>query len=115
MNCSREMRDGVVVIHASGSIDHTSAAAFEEAVLPAVDEAAGQRAQLVLDLSGIEYMSSVGLRVLMLAAKQGRTQAVTIAVAGLQPTLLEIFQISRFDKMFSLYDDMDAALVAATA
>lgn len=114
MNFESESRDGVLVIRASGSIDHAGAPAFEQAVLPPL-AGLGSGARVVLDLSGVDYMSSVGLRVLMLAAKAGRTGALAISVAGLQPALREIFQISRFDKVFALHDNLAAALAAGPA
>lgn len=55
-------------------------------------------------------MSSVGLRALMVAAKQARAQGGTIVVSGLGETLREIFQISRFDRVFTVYDGVREAL-----
>lgn len=111
MECSTDQRDGVLVFRASGAIDHGSAEAFEQALIPLLGSLPpGSR--LVLDLSGVDYMSSVGLRVLMLAAKQSKGQSLAISVAGLQPALREIFQISRFDKLYAVHDDVAAALAA---
>lgn len=67
---------------------------------------------IVLDLSQVEYMSSVGLRVLMLAAKQCKGQHGNIAVAALGEQMREIFQISRFDMVFPVYEDRAAAVTA---
>ena len=67
---------------------------------------------IVLDLSQVEYMSSVGLRVLMLAAKQCKGQHSNIAVAALGEQMREIFQISRFDMVFPVYEDRAAAVTA---
>src|SRR5262249_43974723 len=53
--------------------------------------------RLVLDFSKVDYISSVGLRVLMLAAKKAREQDGSIVVAALQPVVREIFEISRFN------------------
>jgi anti-anti-sigma factor len=64
----------------------------------------------VLDFSKVEYISSVGLRVLMLAAKQSREQGGTIVVAALQPVVREIFEISRFNLVFECFGTTRAAL-----
>jgi len=65
---------------------------------------------VVLDFSGVEYISSVGLRVLMVTAKQMRGQAATFAVAALQPVVAEIFAISRFDRVLVVHPDLRSAL-----
>ena len=67
---------------------------------------------LLRDFAGVEYVSSVGLRVLMLAAKQVTAQNGRIVIAALTPVVSEVFQISRFDLIFSVFDTLDSALVA---
>ena len=112
MKFSSETRDGVLVVMVDGAIDHGSAGDFERSLLPLLVEAApGSR--VVMDLAGVDYMSSVGLRVLMLAAKQGKASSLAISVAGLQPSLREIFQISRFDKLYAVHDTVQGALAAS--
>ena len=100
---------GAVVAAPAGPVDHASAAAFEAAVMPALKKAGDEGTPFVLDLSAVNYMSSVGLRVLMLVAKAAKPAGTPVAVAGLQPSLAEIFQISRFDKIFSIYADAETA------
>ena len=59
---------------------------------------------LVLDFAGVEYISSVGLRVLMIAApSRCAAGSARIAVAGLQPVVAEIFAISRFDMVLEVF------------
>jgi anti-anti-sigma factor len=100
----------VVVLSAAGRIDHNSATEFEAELKPYLDDCVGDQGQIVLDLSGVDYMSSVGLRVLMIAAKQARKQQGKVVICGLGPTLREIFEISRFDQVFTLYDDVRTSL-----
>jgi anti-sigma B factor antagonist len=54
----------------------------------------------------------VGLRVLMLAARQMRGRSARIAVAGLQPLVAEIFSISRFNTVLEVFPSLRDALVA---
>ena len=65
---------------------------------------------MILDFSGVEYISSVGLRVLMIAAKQMRARGARIAVAALQPVVAEIFAISRFDSVLDVYPTVRDAI-----
>ena len=110
MDCRKEVKDDVIVLAVDGAIDHESAAEFEQIVIPSLDEAEAAGTGVVFDLTGVDYVSSVGLRVLMLAAKAAKQKSITVVVAGLQATLAEIFQISRFDKIFTIYDTADAAV-----
>ena len=107
----------LLVLDLSGKIDHDSADAFRDALIPHVEAQAVDYQMIVLDMSDVEYMSSVGLRALVLAAKKSKTAARPIAVAGLNETMREIFQISRFDLIFDVYDDVRAAIseLSATA
>jgi len=98
------------VVAPVGRIDHRSAAELEAALLPLVSQAAARRDALVLDLSGVDYISSVGLRVLMIAAKQMRAAQARLSVAALQSVVAEIFTISRFDKVLTVNATLEGAL-----
>jgi len=108
---TRRVADTVIATP-EGRIDHQSAAGFEAALTPLVAEAGARHAPLVLDFSGVDYISSVGLRVLMLAAKAARARKARIAAVGLQSIVAEIFAISRFDSVFEMYPTLPAALDA---
>ncbi len=99
-----------VVARPEGRIDHRSAEAFETALAPWLAEAAGRRGPLVLDFSAVEYISSVGLRVLMVAARRMREQEAPLIVAALQGVVAEIFAISRFDRILVVSVTLDDAL-----
>src|SRR5262249_55881335 len=82
---------GVVVFGASGRIDASNAGLLEERVLGLI--ARGER-RLVLDLAGVDYMSSAGLRVCLLAAKQLAGIQGKLALASLQDRVAEVFKIA---------------------
>ena len=91
-------------------IDHRSAPALESALLPLVDQAIAAKGAVVLDFSAVAYISSVGLRVLMIAAQQMRQAQVPLLVADLQSVVAEIFTISRFDKVIPVCATLEEAL-----
>ena len=114
---SRRYADTIVAAPA-GRIDHQTATAFESALMPLVAEAAslqGGAGGLVLDFSGIEYISSVGLRVLMIAAQRARAQQTRLAMAELRSLVAEIFAISRFDRVLAVHATVEAALAQGPA
>ena len=99
-----------IVASPLGRIDHQSAAPFEAALAPLLVQAGASHGALVLDFSGVEYISSVGLRVLMIAAKQMHENKAQLLVAALQPVVAEIFAISRFYRILTVTDSLDDAL-----
>lgn len=103
-----------LVLSPRGRIDHGSAEAFKAALAPYLD-GSGPGQPLVLDLGGVDYIASIGLRVLMLASRQARAQGGTIVVAALQPLVREIFEISKFTLVFPCFPTVVAALAAPAA
>jgi anti-sigma B factor antagonist/stage II sporulation protein AA (anti-sigma F factor antagonist) len=112
MESTTQQLANVVLIRAAGRIDHTTAKAFEGALLPQLGGCAGEVKKVVLDVSGIVYMSSAGLRVLMMAAKQCQQQGGTLVITALPPLLQEVFAISRFDRVFTIFPTVQEALEA---
>lgn len=102
----------VIVVEPEGRIDYAAGAEFERAVVLLVDPSAGSRTGLVFDLQRVEYISSVGLRVLLVAAKALRARGARIAVANMQPVVEEIIAISRFDKVVETFPTVTDALAA---
>ena len=104
-----------VALFATGRIDHATAEAFRAALVPHLAACAAGRDRVVLDLGGVEYISSVGLRVLMLASKQAKAQGGSLAVADLQPVVREIFEISRFNLVLDVFPTLREALAKLSA
>jgi anti-anti-sigma factor len=104
-----------LVVSPSGRIDQSNADAFQAAIAPAVARCAADKDRLVLDFSKLEYISSAGLRVLMLAAKQAKSQGGTIVISGLSPLVAEIFEISRFTMVFAITPTLRDALAKVSA
>jgi anti-anti-sigma factor len=111
---SRTYADTVVVAPV-GRLDHDHCDGFRAGLQPHLDHAAGRGLDMVLDLSGLEYVSSAGLRCFMLAAKQAGSHGGKIVLAALRPVVSEIFQISRFDMLFEIFPSVREALGAVSA
>lgn len=112
MELSERRAGRAVVLAPAGRIDMGTADQLRERLIPLVTAAGQSGDPVVLDFSGVDYISSAGLRVLMLAAKEARSSGGKIAVAALQPLVNEIFQISRFDKVLPCHGGVDQALAA---
>jgi anti-anti-sigma factor len=108
-----ERRAGnTIVLAPHGNIDLATANQFQEKLLPLMSGSSDGAPSVVLDFSSVDYISSAGLRVLMIAAKEARKSGRKIAVASLQPIVREIFQISRFTEVLPCHADVNTALTA---
>ena len=100
---SRKLAD-VVVAAPAGQIDHPNAMKLQQALTPILDDASAGRTPLVLDFTRVEYISSMGLRVLTVASRPLRARNAAMAIAGLQPPVEEIFDIARFRLVVDIPD-----------
>ena len=107
---SQQIAD-VTLIQIQGRIDHKTATDFENALRPHLKQClAGEYKKLLMDLGGVDFMTSAGLRALMIAAKTCDKGKGEIAVAALQPGIKEIFKISRFDLVLKIFPTVESAL-----
>lgn len=104
----------VVLAAPAGQIDHPNATKLQQALAPFVDDTSAPSAPVVLDFAGVEYISSMGLRVLMMASKALRGRSAALAIAGLQPQVAEIFDIARFRMVVDVYPTVREALAAVS-
>lgn len=97
------------LLQVRGRLDHSQAKDFEAALAPYLVDCTSAGSPLVLDFSGVVYISSVGLRVLLLAAKQVKAQQGKIAIAALTPIVAEVFQVSHFTMVLTVFPDVASA------
>ncbi len=109
MEVSSSNLDSTRVLQVRGRLDHSHAKEFETALAPHLLACTPTGSPLVLDFSGVAYISSVGLRVLLLAAKQVKAQQGLIAIAALTPIVTEVFQVSHFNLVLAVYPSVAAA------
>jgi anti-anti-sigma factor len=74
MNFSARRYANAVVLRVEGRLDQDTCEAFRADLVSHVEESAHGGGAIVLDLSGLEYVSSAGLRCFMLASRQAKTQ-----------------------------------------
>ena len=101
-------RDGVAVVSIGGEIDSSTAAAFEAVIAEALE---ADPPALVVELSEVIFMASVGLRIL--AATQEKVgKSIQIAVVADNMAASRPMQLTGLDKLISLYPTVDEALTA---
>ena len=95
------------VLKLDGRLDTETSADFE---LAAHDLTAAGEKRFIVDLSGISYVSSAGLRVLLSLAKQMSSGGGELRLCGLALSVRQVFDLSGFSKLFSIAADVGAAL-----
>jgi anti-sigma B factor antagonist len=101
-------REGVAVVSIGGEIDLSTAPAFEAAITGALDE---DPPVLVIELSEVSFMASVGLRILV-ATHEKVSKSAQVAVVANNPAASRPIQLTGLDKVISLYPTLDEALIA---
>ena len=114
MELSPRRFDTAVVVAPAGRVDQSNVDSFQSALAPHLQKCAEGQDQLILDLSKLEYISSAGLRVLMLAARQTKAQKGTLLLTGLTPLVQEILEISKFTTVLSIMPSLRDALAKAS-
>lgn len=115
MNVGSRRYANALVVTVSGRLDQDSCDVFRNQLTGFVGDAAASGGAVVLDLSGLEYISSAGLRCFMLASREARTKNARVVVAALQPMVAEIFAISHFNLVFQVFPDVREALGSVSA
>jgi len=104
-----ERRDAdILILSPAGRIDNDTSAAFQTRLLAALTPGAA----VLVDFSNVQYISSAGLRALMMGSKQSKPAKGRLAVAALVPVVKEIFEISRFSMVVEVFDTTAEALGA---
>ncbi len=107
MDIDIQMEGGAIIAAVSGRVDTISAPAFEKAVAEALN---GREKLLVFDLSGLLYISSAGLRVIISAAKTLKGKGGEVRLAATSGPVKKVLQISGFFSMFKNFETRSEAL-----
>ena len=103
-------RDGdVVILRLSGRLDSSAASSAEERLSAAL---VGEPPRVAIDMSDLAYISSAGLRVLLVLAKKVQQQKGKVVLGGLAANIREVFSVSGFDTIFPIEPDTAAAVAA---
>ncbi len=102
------------VVSPRGRLDHDNCEVFQRDLATELAACEKEHASLVLDMSGVDYVSSAGLRCLMIAAKQAKSHAGRIVIAAPQAVVAEILQISRFNLVLPVFGTTREAIASVS-
>jgi anti-anti-sigma factor len=106
MDINQTSIDNVPIVSVSGRIDGTTYKDLETILNELIDQ---NKSEIVLDLEGVVYISSVGLRVLLATQKKVRPKKGDVKLVSLQPFVREVFETG-FTRLFSIYPNLGEAL-----
>lgn len=109
MNITINKTENHAIVKAEGRLDTIHADNFEKQMLEVFE---GTKGEIILDCSGLEYISSTGLRVFLIVQKKMGTAARKFKICNLQPIIKEIFEVSGFNMVFSIFPDLKSALAS---
>ena len=109
MDVTFEERNGATVACIAGSVDGLTADTLLGALKQQVEDG---RVHLIADLTGVEYTSSAGLRALLATLKLTRQHGGDFRLAGAQPNVLKVLELSGFSSILKLYADVPSAVAS---
>ena len=101
-------KNSVTVIEITGKLDSNTSPVAQQEIMPKLESGS-----VVLDASRMEYVSSAGLRLLLLAAKKLAMKKRKAVLTGVSSEIRDVMKMTGFDHMFECHPTLDAAVAAA--
>jgi len=107
MEITEERRADILILRISGKLDASTSKNLEDKLLALISPT---QLKLIIELSQLDYISSAGLRVLILAAKRMDEVKGKMILCSLRDTVKQIFDIAGFSSFLTLADSTDEAI-----
>jgi stage II sporulation protein AA (anti-sigma F factor antagonist) len=99
--------NGVVILKLKGHLDSSAASSAEAGLAAALGDGPPH---LAIDCTELDYISSAGLRVLLILARKIQAMQGKVALFGFLDNVREVFSVSGFDRIFAIEADRAAAV-----
>jgi anti-anti-sigma factor len=107
MEISTRYEGGIPVLVLSGRLAQATADALHSAAMEAADNT---EKGLIVDMGGVDFIASVGIRALIRPSQSMAMKGGKLAIANLNPQMSEFFSTTGLDQMFSVFETVaDAA------
>jgi anti-sigma B factor antagonist len=107
MEISTKEMKRVSLVTVGGRVDSATAPDFEKALQALIQ---ASRSQIVLDLKGVDYMSSAGLRAMVSALKAAKSGGGDLRLAQPSERVRAVLELAGLDAIFTTYDDLIEAV-----
>jgi anti-anti-sigma factor len=109
MKISEDRQDGGLIVSPAGRLDSANAPALERWLSAAVERG---DTLLIVDLKALDYISSIGLSVLLSVAKKIKRAKGKFVISGVNDRIGAIMEISGFNKVLTIVPTVEQALAA---
>ena len=106
MDIKVDKQDDIIILSLVGRMDAVSSPEFDKKLDGLISE--GNK-QFILDLSSLDYISSAGLRSVLLVSKRLKQEKGNLMLACLKDMVKEVFDISGFSSIIPIYDTVESA------
>ena len=107
MELIEQTSDQCIIVGIKGRLDTTNYNMLEKRLMELIDN---QHHKILVECTNMDYISSSGLRILLMALKKVTLVKGKFALCGLQENIHEIFEISGFTSIFEIHPSRDEAL-----
>jgi len=108
MNITRREKYGILTLELEGRVDSIGAGELEIVLNDLLDQG---HFRIVLDMTGVQYINSAGLRTLADAVTRARSRDGDLRLVALAPKVARVFKIIGFDRFFDEYATTEDAYV----
>jgi anti-anti-sigma factor len=110
MDLAQEKVGGVMVLQVKGRIDSSTAPELGKSLMAILEV---PESRVLLDLGSLEYISSAGFRILLLAAKRAEEKGSRFVLCGLSAKVKQFFDLGGFLDLFTISASRDEGITAA--
>ncbi|MFO7446016.1 MAG: STAS domain-containing protein [Ignavibacteriaceae bacterium] len=101
MQITTEEKGNYTLIRPEGKLDSATSPVLEEKILTLINE---EKRRLLIDFEKLDYISSAGLRVLLIAAKKSKSINGELRLSSMNSQIKDVFNISGFSSLFKIYN-----------
>jgi len=102
-----ETKGEILILHIKGRLDALSSPTAEKKIFDAINS--GQQ-KMLLDMAGVTYLSSAGMRMLLSTSKKLRSLSGKLAISGMPANVLDVLKMSGFDHVLELFKSEEEAM-----
>ena len=107
MEISEERINDIYLLVLSGRLDATCSAQLKDTVSAMID---AQKMKILIDLSAVHFIDSSGLGMLVACLRSAAKANGTLKITSLQESPKKLFEVTRLDRVFEIFDDRDSAI-----
>ena len=98
MTINKTQENGKLTLALEGRLDTTTAPQLQDVLIPSFDDAI----EIVLDFTKLAYVSSAGLRVLLMGQKTAKAKELSMTLTGVSEEIMEVFEMTGFADMLTI-------------